>query len=121
MDLYRDILLDHYHHPHHWGLTVSGAAHYTAHNPLCGDTITMQMMVADGIIGEIQFEGSGCVLSIAAASLLTDFIHKKEVKSLTTLQAHDVMRLLEITVPAVRMNCVLLPLQAFQALMHSHV
>lgn len=73
-DLYRELILDHARNPRHFG-KLPGATH-TAEgiNPLCGDKLKMYLRVADENISEAMFEGSGCAISVASASLLTDAV-----------------------------------------------
>jgi nitrogen fixation NifU-like protein len=84
-DLYRDILLDHYRNPRNKG-HVSGATTCAADgaNPLCGDEISLEVTVEDGRIAEIAFDGTGCSISQASASMMTEY-----VKGRTTAEALD--------------------------------
>src|SRR3989344_5126683 len=70
--MYREHILHLYKHPHHFG-TLKGATHTSrAYNPLCGDDLTLQLIVKNGKITDVSFSGTGCAISMAAASLLTD-------------------------------------------------
>lgn len=74
-ELYRELILDHARRPRHFG-QLPGATH-TADgiNPLCGDKLTLYVLVdADDRIADIRFEGTGCAISVASASLLTDTV-----------------------------------------------
>ncbi|MDH3336496.1 MAG: SUF system NifU family Fe-S cluster assembly protein [Gammaproteobacteria bacterium] len=73
-DLYRELILDHARSPRHFG-KLDGATH-TAEgiNPLCGDKLRLYMRLDDDNIEDASFEGSGCAISVASASLLTDMI-----------------------------------------------
>jgi nitrogen fixation NifU-like protein len=72
-DLYRELILDHARSPRHFG-RLDGATHAAAGiNPLCGDKLNLYVRVSDdGTIESTQFEGSGCAISMASASLLAD-------------------------------------------------
>lgn len=74
-DLYRELILDHAKSPRHFG-KLEGATHSAEGiNPLCGDKLRMYFVVdAEGIITDARFEGSGCAISVASASLLTDTV-----------------------------------------------
>ena len=75
-DLYRQLILDHARHPRHFG-KLDGVTH-TADgiNPLCGDKLRLYLRVDDADrIDAASFEGTGCAISIASASLMTDLIH----------------------------------------------
>jgi len=74
-ELYQEVILDHSRHPRHFG-PLEGATHNgQGHNPLCGDRITVHLHIdADGRIAAITFEGRGCAISQASASLMTDML-----------------------------------------------
>ena len=74
-DLYRELILDHARSPRHFG-KLEGATHSAEGiNPLCGDKLKMYFSIdADNQISDAKFEGSGCAISVASASLLTDTI-----------------------------------------------
>ncbi|WEK13264.1 MAG: SUF system NifU family Fe-S cluster assembly protein [Candidatus Microbacterium phytovorans] len=76
--LYRELILDHSKHPQHFGLAEEDGAHATSHqkNPVCGDEITLRARVStDGeTIRDVTWEGSGCSISQASASMLSDLV-----------------------------------------------
>ncbi len=80
-DLYRELILDHSRKPRHFG-RLTGATH-TADgiNPLCGDKLRLYLKVEDGRIESSSFEGTGCAISVASASLMTDAIEGLPVES----------------------------------------
>ena len=74
-ELYQDVILDHSKHPRHFGKLADATNTAQGHNPLCGDRVTMYLKVdADDRIVDIAFEGKGCAISQASASLMTDMI-----------------------------------------------
>ena len=73
-DLYRELILDHARKPRHFGKLANATHTAEGINPLCGDKLHLYMHVTDGIIDDVGFEGSGCAISVASASLLTDMI-----------------------------------------------
>lgn len=78
-DLYQEIILHHSRQPRHYG-PLPGATHvYQADNPLCGDSYTIYLQVEDGTIQQATFEGAGCAISKASASLMTDTVTGKTV------------------------------------------
>ncbi len=84
-DLYRELILDHARSPRHFGKLADSSHEAEGINPLCGDKLKLYFRVGDGdIIEDAKFEGSGCAISVASASLLTD-----TVIGLTTSQAMD--------------------------------
>jgi len=78
-DLYQEIILDHYRTPRN--LRAPAGANRTAdgHNPLCGDRVRVRLRVADGVIEDAGFEGAGCAISTASASLMTEAVKGKTV------------------------------------------
>ena len=74
-DLYQEVILDHAKNPRNYG-APEGEGYCFAHgnNPLCGDRLTLFVTVADGVIREATFEGNGCAISLASASLMTEAI-----------------------------------------------
>lgn len=71
-DLYQELIVDHYRHPHNFGPLTGANRHAEGFNPLCGDRLTLALKVVDGVIEDARFEGSGCAISTASASLMTD-------------------------------------------------
>jgi nitrogen fixation NifU-like protein len=74
-ELYQEVILDHSRHPRHYG-TLDHASHKAeGYNPLCGDKVTVYLKLdADGRVGDIAFEGKGCAISQASASMMTDML-----------------------------------------------
>lgn len=85
-DLYQEVILDHGRNPRHFG-PMDGASHEAhGHNPLCGDRVHLYLKVDDaGRIADIAFEGKGCAISMASASMMTDLILGKDVGEAKTL------------------------------------
>ena len=74
-ELYQDVILDHSKHPRHFGKLDDATNTAQGHNPLCGDRVTMYLKVdASDRIEGISFEGKGCAISQASASLMTDML-----------------------------------------------
>ena len=77
-DLYRDVILDHNRHPRNFGALEAGSAHAEGHNPLCGDRLTVSLRMDGERIADIRFEGKGCAISTASASLMTEAVKGKD-------------------------------------------
>ncbi|HUY97379.1 MAG TPA: SUF system NifU family Fe-S cluster assembly protein [Verrucomicrobiae bacterium] len=71
-DLYREIILDHYRHPRHHGRVDPADATVHGHNPLCGDEVDVSLRLRDGRIDAVGFEGQGCSISLASASMMAE-------------------------------------------------
>jgi len=92
-DLYRDIIVDHNRQPRNFGKIEHADAEADGHNPLCGDKLTVYLTLAGDRISDVKFDGSGCAISIASASLLTEAIRGKTVAEVEELfqEVHDVL------------------------------
>src|ERR1041385_1302740 len=93
-DLYRDYILEHYRRPHNFGVLDDATSSHEGANPLCGDRITLQLRVHDGVIDAVGFTGRGCAISQASASLLTDEIKGKPLADVDAFRADDLLDLL---------------------------
>jgi nitrogen fixation NifU-like protein len=113
-DLYRDYILEHYRRPHNFGTMEDATASYEGANPLCGDRITLQVRVRDGVVEGVAFTGRGCAISQASASLLTDEVKGKPVATAEAMSSTDVLDLLGIEISPARMKCALLSLDTLQ-------
>jgi nitrogen fixation protein NifU and related proteins len=85
-DLYKDIILDHYRNPRHRGSLDAPSATHEGLNPLCGDEVTVQLLVDGDRVTDVAYKGSGCSISQSSASMMTEAIYGKplgEVKSLS--------------------------------------
>ena len=78
-ELYQEVILDHHKHPRNFGPLPEGNQHARGNNPLCGDRIVVHLKVNNGVIQDVRFEGAGCAISRASASLMTDAVKGKPV------------------------------------------
>ncbi|HEU4920804.1 MAG TPA: SUF system NifU family Fe-S cluster assembly protein [Candidatus Limnocylindrales bacterium] len=107
-DLYRDYILEHYRRPHNFGVIEDPTASIEGNNPLCGDRITLQLGISDGVVERVGFTGRGCAISQASASLLTDEIKGKPVVDVAAFRADDLLDLLGIEISPARLKCAML-------------
>lgn len=92
--LYEQVILDHNRNPRNYPKNPPGATHHAhGYNPLCGDEFTLHLRVDNGVIADVGFEGAGCAISTASASLLTEAVKGKRLDEARTLFA-GVRRLL---------------------------
>jgi nitrogen fixation NifU-like protein len=73
-DLYRDVILDHNRHPRNFGALDPADASVEGFNPMCGDRLTVRLKMSGDCIADIRFEGQGCAISTASASLMTEAV-----------------------------------------------
>ncbi len=72
--MYQEIILDHYKHPHNRGLREPFGAEVHHVNPTCGDEITMRVELQDGVVSDVSYDGQGCSISQASTSVLTELV-----------------------------------------------
>ena len=84
-ELYQDLILDHYKHPRCKGLLVSPDAGADVVNPLCGDQISLRISAKDNIVVDVSFEGKGCAISQASASMMAESCKGKTIDEVQTL------------------------------------
>ena len=113
-DLYRDYILEHYRRPHNFGVIDAPTASFEGSNPLCGDRITLQIGINDGVVERVGFTGRGCAISQASASLLTDEIKGKPLAEVTGFRADDLLDLLGIEISPARLKCAMLSHDSLQ-------
>lgn len=84
-ELYQEIIIDHGRHPRNFGALPEANHHKQGFNPLCGDKIFIHIQEKNGVIEKVQFEGSGCAISMASASLMTDMVKGKTIAEANAL------------------------------------
>lgn len=113
-ELYQEHILDLFRHPHNFG-ELPGATHtHTENNPLCGDEVTMRVVMNGERIKDVRFTGHGCAISTASASLVTDKVKGMTKNEVVKMTADDVSEMLMIPIGPVRMKCALLALETIQ-------
>ena len=74
-ELYQEVILDHSRHPRHFGALDNATHKAEGHNPLCGDRVTVMLALDEqGRVADIKFQGKGCAISQASASMMTDML-----------------------------------------------
>jgi nitrogen fixation protein NifU and related proteins len=92
-ELYQEVILDHSRHPRNFGACPNCNRDAKGHNPLCGDRLSVQLDVEGDTIADAHFEGQGCAISVASASLMTDMVKGRTVAEARKLfeQFHALM------------------------------
>lgn len=114
--LYRDELLEHYHNPHNAGKLEKPTHVYDMGNPSCGDQTVVMLEIKNGTVSKTAHESSGCALSVASASMLSDYIQNKSVDDVLKITPGELQTLVvpgETLTPS-RLKCLLMPLEAFK-------
>jgi nitrogen fixation NifU-like protein len=93
-DLYREVIMDHYRAPRHRGRVEGATADVEMLNPTCGDEVRVSLRVEDGRIADVRFDGRGCSISMASASMMTEAVLGKTVEEAKALIAafRDLMK-----------------------------
>jgi nitrogen fixation NifU-like protein len=112
-DFYRKEILEHYTHPHHYGTLEEADISHEEDNPLCGDRVRFDIVLAeDGeTVEDVRFSGVGCAISKASASMLSDLIIGRTLDEIRALTKEDILDELGIDLGPVRLKCALLPLK----------
>ena len=115
-DMYREEILEHYKRPHNWSPPEPELERVDLEfhdvNPLCGDELTVKLTVdGDERVTDLRFEGRGCAISQAAASMTSDEVKGMKVADLLNLDRSFVLELLGIDISATRMKCAMLGLK----------
>lgn len=84
-ELYKQVILDHNKNPRNFGVLSNANSHAKGHNPLCGDQLDLYLIIEDGIIKDVKFNGSGCAISKASASIMTSLIKGKKIEEANKL------------------------------------
>jgi len=110
--MYRKHILELYKNPSNFGILKNATCSGTECNSVCGDEITVQMITKDGIVKDAKFSGSGCALSLVAASLLTSKIKGRKIESIKNLNKEEIRKLFKTKISSSRIKCMFLPLEA---------
>jgi nitrogen fixation NifU-like protein len=114
-DLYRELILDHYQHPHNHGEIPDADISYEDSNPLCGDRIRIDIKLKGNIVEDVKFNGKGCAISQASASMLTDELIGKSLDDIKKMDKQFILDMLGIPLGPTRIKCALLPLKVLKA------
>ena len=119
-DIYREQLMDHYKHPHNRGKMDDAQVEITESNPMCGDVISMQLKVSDGIVEKVMFDGSACAVTIASSSVLTEVLQGKTLEEAKKMSKDELLELLGVELTTSRIKCASLPLDAVHTLIKNY-
>lgn len=121
-ELYQDRILEHYEEPFHRGHCPACTHAHCDDNPLCGDVIRMELQIDDqGALKEVYFDGEGCCISQAAASMLVERMSGKGVDDVKQFTANDMLDLFGARLTPNRQKCCLLPWRVLQVAIYSPV
>lgn len=117
--MYQENILDHDEHPYHRGALETPILDYRDLNPLCGDEVRVQARVDEsGCLVEAYFEGAGCVISLASASMLMEAVEGKTLAETKAMGRQDMLDLLGIPLTTRRVTCAMLALRTLEKSIH---
>jgi nitrogen fixation protein NifU and related proteins len=112
MDFYREIILDHAKNRRNWGLLDPNDFDHSADNPLCGDHLHLTLRIdRNSVIREVGWEGDGCAISQASASMLGEELIGKTLDEARQINKQEVLDMIGIPLTINRVKCALLPLK----------
>ena len=115
-NLYRDFILEHYRNPHNKGLLEPHDLHFADSNPTCGDELSMTFVLdsAGEHIADVAFDGRGCAISQASASILTDELRGMSLDEAREMDPKDLLEGLGVPIGPARLKCALLSYKVLQ-------
>jgi nitrogen fixation NifU-like protein len=115
-NLYRDFILEHYKRPHNHGVLEPHDLHYADSNPTCGDELSMTLRLDDDGTGiaDVAFDGRGCAISQASASILTDSLRGMTLDEVRAIDPKGVLDDLGVPIGPARLKCALLGYKVLQ-------
>lgn len=121
-EIYQDHILDHYEDPFHRGELATATHSHEDKNPLCGDVVKIDVQLDDdGKIVDCYFQGEGCVISQASASMLLEEIQGKTLEELKEFSAEDMLKLYGPRLTPNRQKCCLLSWRVIQQAVYSPI
>jgi len=115
-NLYRDFILEHYRNPHNKGVLDPHDLHFADSNPTCGDEMSMTLRLDESRqrIADVAFDGGGCAISQASASILTDELREQSLDEVRALDPKHVLDELGVPIGPARLKCALLAYKVLQ-------
>lgn len=120
-ELYRDEILDHYERPRHYGTLAHADCAHSEVNASCGDRVYFEIQLSPDRrrIADVAFQGRGCIISQAAASMLADAVIGKPLAEIEALDQQAMLDMLGVTLTFARRKCALLGLRALKTGLYS--
>ena len=117
-DFYRENILDHYKNPRNSGHLDHPTTSAEGVNPLCGDELSVELEVENGVVTDIRYNGRGCAISQAATSMLTEIVQGKTAMQVATMPREELLDELGIPLTPVRLKCAILGLGVLKLALH---
>ncbi|MBA0908608.1 MAG: iron-sulfur cluster assembly scaffold protein [Nitrosarchaeum sp.] len=121
-DIYHEMIIDYSRNPINYGKIENPDVTFHDSNPLCGDSIDIDMKINDNKISDIKFHGKGCAICMACSSVLTEISKGKTIDEVRNITKHDVLSELGLEhLQAVRIKCALLSLKVLKSALYSYL
>ena len=121
MSMFTEVIMDYYRNPRNRGQIADARISAEDTNPLCGDVIKITANADNGTISAIKFDGKGCAISQAAASMLTEHMQGRSVEHVKNINKEDMLKMLNIPISPVRLKCALLALKVLKMGAYAHL
>ena len=119
--IYQENVLDHYKYPINFKKVDNADLDYGDKNPVCGDDIHLYIKLDENHkVIEVGFQGTGCAISTASASMLTELIEDMTLDEMKKLTNDDIREMLGIPLTPVRLKCAILPLKVLEGAIHKY-
>lgn len=120
--VYSEIILDYYRYPRNKGQLSSPQIKAKDSNPLCGDVVEMQLELdSDSHVKDVRFNGQGCAISQASASMLTELVKGKSIDDVRKISKEDIFSLIGGQLSAARVKCALLSLKVLKTGLYTYL
>lgn len=113
-EMYQEAILDHYRNPRNVGKLEDADISAQGDNPLCGDQIAVYLKLDGNRVADVKFQGKGCAISQASASMLTVHLKGKTMEEVRKMDKEKILKLLGIPISPVRLKCAILSLEVLK-------
>ena len=121
-DIYHEMIIDYSRNPINYGKIEDHDVTFHDSNPLCGDSIDIDMKIDDNKVSDIKFHGKGCAICMACSSVLTEIAKGKNIDEVRKISKTDVLEELGLeNLQAVRIKCALLSLKVLKSALYSYL
>ena len=121
-DIYHEMIVDYSRNPINFGEIENHDVTFHDSNPLCGDSIDIDMKIDDNKVTDIKFHGKGCAICMACSSVLTEITKGKSIDDVRKIEKHDVLSELGLEhLQAVRIKCALLSLKVLKSALYTYL
>ncbi|MCV0431301.1 iron-sulfur cluster assembly scaffold protein [Nitrosopumilus sp.] len=121
-DIYHEMIVDYSRNPINYGEIENHDVTFHDSNPLCGDSIDIDMKIDDNKVSDIKFHGKGCAICMACSSVLTEITKGKSIEEARAIEKNDVLSELGLEhLQAVRIKCALLSLKVLKSALYTYI